>query len=125
MVPSGNFHSALAIGPSDLIAKFKASPTALEASFKMDYISNIGSVIVGENNLCAEDALNLAIKSLGPITSADVILDAETPAASPLRKKDASRRAASITSRASPPRAALDRSLANDGTITVDITCFG
>ena len=46
-------------------------PTALEASFKMDYISNIGSVIVGENNLCAGDALNLAIKSLGPIASAE------------------------------------------------------
>ncbi|MFH6959302.1 gliding motility-associated C-terminal domain-containing protein [Flavobacterium aquidurense] len=46
-------------------------PTALEASFKMDYISNIGSVITGENNLCVTDPLNLAIKSIGPIVNAE------------------------------------------------------
>jgi len=46
-------------------------PTALETSFKMDYISNIGSVITGENILCDTDALNLSIKSLGPIVNAE------------------------------------------------------
>ncbi|MDA6071055.1 gliding motility-associated C-terminal domain-containing protein [Flavobacterium sp. AC] len=45
-------------------------PTALEASFKMDYISNIGSVITGTNVLCDTDSLNLSIKSIGPIANA-------------------------------------------------------
>ncbi|MEA9412536.1 gliding motility-associated C-terminal domain-containing protein [Flavobacterium sp. PL02] len=46
-------------------------PTALEASFKMDYVSNLGHVITGTNVLCDTDTLNLSVKSIGPITSAE------------------------------------------------------
>jgi uncharacterized repeat protein (TIGR01451 family)/gliding motility-associated-like protein len=46
-------------------------PTALEATFKMDYASNIGSVILGENNLCDSDTLNLSLKSIGPIANVE------------------------------------------------------
>ncbi|RXM42872.1 PKD-like domain-containing protein, partial [Flavobacterium sp. YO12] len=46
-------------------------PTALETNFKMDYISNIGNIIQGTNDLCDSDALNLSLKSIGPITAAE------------------------------------------------------
>ncbi|KFF11430.1 Ig-like domain-containing protein [Flavobacterium hydatis] len=46
-------------------------PTALETNFKMDYLSNIGSVITGTSDLCDSDALNLSLKSIGPITNAE------------------------------------------------------
>ncbi|MCC9074333.1 DUF11 domain-containing protein [Flavobacterium sp. F-65] len=44
-------------------------PTALEASFKMDYISNITDIISGANELCDTDQLNFSIKSLGAVTN--------------------------------------------------------
>jgi uncharacterized repeat protein (TIGR01451 family)/gliding motility-associated-like protein len=46
-------------------------PTALETSFKMDYISNIGNIIQGTTDLCDSDTLNLSLKSIGPITNVE------------------------------------------------------